>query len=293
MRVSKYLNLVEQLPAVGAVFPALRASARATKFALEHEIAFRKWVWSVRAAPSVSITRHEKCVAIIPSYNAKRTRNLEPLVRSFLHCNFISKMIVSNHNPALRVQDWVQTNDSRLVLINQPARRGHGYAFELARAESCDYFIVLDDDFLIAPKQIATLFEHLLDEPQIPHGLAGILGSKLFSSIESEVDCLFHVFAGTRAHALAYLDYAERLAQLGEVRLNEIEYFADDIVYSRVGPTKAKIHAVGALLRCKTSAQADIAFHMSPGFWEPRNRVTTELEKLLVHARAYQVQAQK
>jgi hypothetical protein len=80
------------------------------------------WTWIVNGhfGRNISIDIPEKTTVIIPSYSVERVRYLEPQVRSILKCDFIEKIIISNHNPQILPEGWVKINDGRLKLINQP-----------------------------------------------------------------------------------------------------------------------------------------------------------------------------
>ncbi|MBA4322624.1 MAG: hypothetical protein C0408_07390, partial [Odoribacter sp.] len=52
-----------------------------------------------------------KACAIVLSY--ARPKNIEWIVRALLLCPFIEKVIVSNNNPDLKIEDWVHIDDDR------------------------------------------------------------------------------------------------------------------------------------------------------------------------------------
>ncbi len=247
---------------------------------LAKEILF--WNWELRGylGARVSLPRTEKATVIIPTYNKRRRRNIQPLIRSLLLCEFVECIIVSNHNPEVQIESCVRLRNPRLLLINQPTRRGCGFAWELARNAKGEYFIVIDDDQLLYPMQLARLFDQLVLNPVVPHGTAGALQFKYHENEEMEVDNLYNIYAVTRAHVRTYFEYAQRIVDGGFASPESIEYWGDDIIMSRCGNGKARIHDVGFLLRCRTAADEDVAIHQDTDFDIRRIEVRKALEKI-------------
>jgi glycosyltransferase involved in cell wall biosynthesis len=83
------------------------------------------WAWIANGhfGRNISINTSDKLTVFIPSYNIERVRNITPQVQSILKCDFVEKIIVSNHNPQLILEDWVKINDEHLKLINQQTHR--------------------------------------------------------------------------------------------------------------------------------------------------------------------------
>ena len=218
---------------------------------------------------------------MIPTYNPARMRNLEPLIRSILNCTFVDKLIVSNNNPEVRICERVRVRDPRLTLLDQPTRRGPGYSWVLADGEQGEYFLSIDDDVLLYPEQVARLFEHLVKRPGVPHGLAGVCGSKYVSCQEQEVDNLYVVYAVTRAQVRRYLEYARRIVQAGLASQDDVELWSDDILLSRTGSSRPVIHDTGFLLQALTCYHPQIALHKQQEFEARRQRVADALETVL------------
>ena len=222
-----------------------------------------------------------KVTALLASYHHKRFKNLQPLVRSILKCQFISRVILSNHNPDFAVENWVKFKDNRLLIINQPVRRGPGYCWELAHAENSDYYLLIDDDFLITPKQIKKLVQHLIDEPGVPHGITGHNNSEYYQSVEMEVDRLSQIYTITRSHLDKYFQYLEKIKAIDPDAYKAIEPFAHEIILSKTGSGKPKIHNVGPILRCPTVRKPGVAIHQGKDFRSEQAKVINALKMVI------------
>ncbi|MDJ0556395.1 MAG: glycosyltransferase family A protein [Microcoleaceae cyanobacterium MO_207.B10] len=246
------------------------------------EIFYQKWSLQSYLGSPVYLETDKKVTVIIPSYHGKRARNLQPLVRSILKCNFVEKIIISNHNPEIKLEDWVKTDDSRVKLINHSVRRGCGYGWIIASQEkTADYFIVIDDDMLIYPQQLALLFEQLIHQPGIPHGLIGrCADGKYVMSQDIEVEFLYNIYAVTQAHIQKYLEYTQKLIEQGYASSESIEYWADDIIVSQTGIGRPKIHKVGFIGQCKTTKSLGVSTFTENQFDGHRIQVYEGLAKL-------------
>ncbi|HVO28317.1 MAG TPA: hypothetical protein VMW56_32340 [Candidatus Margulisiibacteriota bacterium] len=246
---------------------------------------YRLWRIYGYVGPHVSLPLREKVTVIIPSYSVERLDFIESNVRALLKCDFVERVIVSNHNPATRIGARVRIKDARLVLLDQPVRRGCGWGWLVASQFDPDYLISIDDDLLAVPNQVAALFQKLVAEPAIPHGRAGAVGSQYYQcptgpSREMEVDTLYIVYAVTRAHLRRYRELLEALTR-GHYASNDIiEYLADDVLISRAGSGRPKIHNVGRLFHLPTFDKPGVATHRTPGFEEKRLHVRRAVDHL-------------
>ena len=113
-------NLREAVP---IAHKQLRAIWRPIRWLLR-ELTYHRWVMDTHVSSPVSLATGQKAVVIIPSYHKKRTRNLPPLVRFALKCDFVERVIISNHTPEVCLEGRVETRDDRVVVMNQTIRRG-------------------------------------------------------------------------------------------------------------------------------------------------------------------------
>lgn len=245
------------------------------------ELFYWKWTLDGYISYPVSLATDEKVTIVIPSYHASRARNLQPLVRSILKCNFVEKIIISNHNPEIRLEDWVQTGDDRVMLINHLVRRGCGYGWVVASQQNADYFIVIDDDMLIYPQQLTVLFQQLIKKPELPHGFIGIRADgEYIIHQEAEVECLYNIYAVTKAHIQKYLEYTKEMVANGYVSQESIEYWGDDLVLSQTGTGQPRIHKAGSIRQCKTTKTSGVATFTENQFEGQRLKVYHALAKV-------------
>ena len=238
------------------------------------------YVLKSRLARNQYLTDTPCVTALLASYHHERFRNLQPLVRSILKCQFISKVILSNHNPEIDIQNWINISDERLSILNQPVRRGPGYCWELAKNENSDYYLLIDDDFFITPLQIKKLIQHLIDEPDVIHGITGHYNSVYYQNVDMEVNRLNQIYAISRAHLDEYFQYLEKIRAIDPDAYNSVEPFAHEIILSRTGNGKPRIHWVGNLMRCTTVRKPGVAIHQGNEFRPSQAKVINALETI-------------
>ncbi|MGB3532836.1 MAG: glycosyltransferase [Microcoleaceae cyanobacterium] len=245
------------------------------------ELFYRKWTLDSYISNPVSLATDKKVTIIVPSYHASRSRNLQPLIRSVVKCDFVEKIIISNHNPEIRLEDWVKTDDSRVVLINHSVRRGCGYGWIVASQENANYFIVIDDDMLVYPQQLAVLFQQLINQPECPHGFIGRRADgEYITHQEAEVEFLYNIYAVTQTHIQKYIEYTKKMIDNGYASPESIEYWADDIVLSQTGTCHPRIHKLGSLRQCKTTKTQGVATYTESQFDKRRLEVYHALAKV-------------
>ncbi len=216
------------------------------------------------------------CTVILLSHN--RPQNLPLLVQSALKNKFVTKIVVSNSNCNVRITDWVKTNDSRLVLVDETKTTRPGYRFVLAAQQEGEYFLSVDDDIFLMPNQWAKYFQCLLADETVPHGLTGNLyrpgtsssnGSPFHyvSNKNAEVDVLIGAYAFTRYHLERLFELARRL-ELGEMtRIAN----GEDILLSFAGERRPLIHDVGQLFCCASTSLEGVALWRTlHDFWNER-----------------------
>jgi len=235
-----------------------------------------RWIFNIFIGKKQSITSDKKVTVILQSY--KRCETINELACSILKCSFVEKLIISNNNPEIIMEDWINRSDPRMILINNSERRGAGYRWILAEKENAEYFIAIDDDLFISPKQIKALFLNLIQDPDIPHGLFGSIFPKrisdlneddvnkyrqYLSSVNSEVDAIHRIYAVTKAHADTFIDYIKQMQSdaFGEKALGieDVENVADDMVISCTSKYKPRIHYMGYILSSPNCATKGVA----------------------------------
>lgn len=221
----------------------------------------------------ISIDGPQKVTILLTYYHPARMIHIDSVVRNFLSCTFVDKIVITNHNPEIKIQNKVKLRDERLILINQDIQRGSGYRWQVASAINSDYFIVIDDDIFLFPSQLKNLFEHLLSEPLIPHGYAGQLhlNNDTFEYREREdaqLDYLCELYAVTKAHVKRFSEIEQCLLEQDKTLYDFVEQFADYIVISQSGAQNPKIHKTDRLLRSDTFKTPGIAAHKGDSFAE-------------------------
>lgn len=242
---------------------------------------FWKWVIFTHINRNESIENNQKITVIISTYNVKRLKNINPLVRSVLKCKFIQNVIVTNNNPDINIEDWITVRDSRLDLINQPVRRWPGYRWRIAGNINAEYFIIIDDDILLLPNQFKILLQHLIKEPDIAHGITGHLGGDYYQNREMEVTVLNQIYAVTQKHINRYLMITNAIKHDYPEVFPLIEKCADDLIISKSGISNPKIHHIGQLTRCHTARKPGVAIHLGTDFLQERRKVKNALDSIL------------
>ena len=254
---------------------------RARLKSLAWRVAYPAWLVRENLAGEVSAATDDKFTVLIPTYSAKRMRGLASELQPLLKCRFVDQIIVSNHNPAARLRDFLKLEDPRLVILDQPLRHGPGFVYQLAASRPGNYFMSVDDDVLLHSRQFARVFECLRAQPTVPHGIAGCRRGAYVQNQETEVDELYLLYAVTRQHVLRYLELTRLLLATGEVSEEDVELWSDDIVLSACGEGKPRIHKVGFFLQSGTCFSEGIAIHKAVDFQTKRRKVRATLWKLL------------
>lgn len=113
------------------------------------------------------IPGNEKLSVVLLSY--KRPQNMRYIVDSLLACEFVREIVLSNNNPDLRMEDFLQSRDPRLKIINQRQRFFPTKRYDLAHELQSSYFMCIDDDVFLIPCQIKKLFMALLENSAVPY----------------------------------------------------------------------------------------------------------------------------
>jgi hypothetical protein len=219
------------------------------------------------------------CVVVLLSHN--RPQNLPILIKGALCNGFVSKIVVSNSNPKVRLEDWIDLKDPRLLLIDESEPTQPGHRLVLARKTGAEYVLAVDDDIFFTPGQWARLFESLLRDEEAPHGVAGDLyrpgtispnGSPFHhvAGRETEVDVLIGAYAFTSEHLKRVFELAAKLGipDLSRVRNGE------DILLSFAGTKRPCIHPPNPALLCASTSLPGVALWVSDHrFWDERIHV--------------------
>jgi hypothetical protein len=234
---------------------------------------------------TISLDSSQKATILLAPYHPERMNHLDPLVRNLLKCTFVEKIVITNHNPNIKIEDKINIRDDRLVCINQNVRRGSGYRWHVANTLDAEYFIIIDDDVLLLPSQLKILFQHLISEPSVPHGYTGQLHlmNNQFEYHEREnieVDYLCELYAVSKDHVKRYVEIERLIVEQDKTLADAIERFADHIVISQTTTQNPKIHEISRLLRSGTFNTPGIAIHKDDKFEGSVLKVCQAVQKI-------------
>lgn len=230
------------------------------------------WVANGYFGKRLSIPGPQKLTVLITYFNPVRMTKIDHQLRNIFKCSFVEKVIISNHNPDVDIRDRIKVKDSRLGILNQAVRQGCGYRWQIASEINPEYLVVIDDDLFLFPGQLTKLFNALLADPAIPHGLSGINclpdGSYEFRDREDrEMDFLCEIYALTKEHLGHYMKtYADLSSNEQIIRI--VNSTTDFILLSHTGVSRPKIHDVGRLFRDETFKTEGVAVHKREMFNE-------------------------
>jgi hypothetical protein len=223
-----------------------------------------------------------KAIAVLLNY--RRPKNLPIMVKTLLKLNFISRVIVSNNNPKMNMEDFFDFSDQRLELINQKERRRAGFRFRIVQHLDAENYIFIDDDLFLMPKQILTLYQKLLDNPSVPHGIWGQQFQKkgtqyrrfnIVKNYSGELDVINRAYFLTRKHVDKFFYILKKIGISDIVDLQ----FGDDIILSFSGQGRPICHDVGFLLNCPSKDDDGIALWRENNFLRYRSELLTQLEE--------------
>src|SRR5262245_522977 len=231
--------------------------------------------FSKRALPIAGKT----CIAVLLTHN--RPQNIRFLVQGALRNRFVTRVIVSNSNPRVKIRDWVQSTDPRLTLIDETIPTQPGHRLVLSRQAGAEYVLSIDDDIFLTPRQWKQFFEFLLTDEQCPHGIIGqdfrpgtksSNGSPFhhIAGRDTEVDVLIGAFAFTKEHVKRVFDLAAKIgvSDLSRVRNGE------DILLSFSGTMRPHVHPLKPALFCASEGLPGVALWKTHDqFWDERVRI--------------------
>lgn len=271
------------------VGPLRRASHYLAATALSPGVILRfsRWTRTMRSEEIQPWIGPERCCIVLLSY--RRPANIPLLVESFLRCDFVGHVVVSNNNPEVDLSGPLAAfNDPRLELIQQTKATKQGIRFELAQrhAGRFEYFFSPDDDRFLLPSQLRQLFAALVAEPEVPHGIEGEVRAvrgdwddypfRVGAVDDGRADHLTGYYAFTRLHLRRALETFE---SLGWKELDKVGN-GEDIVLSFAGDGRPRIHDLGKILECESWSLAGVAtWQTHEGFFEQRKDLHDRLQE--------------
>jgi hypothetical protein len=252
---------------------------------LTRKIRYSLWVLNGYFGRKLSMDTPQKVTVLITYYHPARMKNIEPQIRNILRCTFVDRVIVSNHNPDIKIEERVNIKDERLIFINQNVRRDCGNRWRIAGTFHSEYLIAIDDDIFLFPSQLRKLFKHLIRAPEIPHGFSGMSrvendNFQYYERKNMDVHYLCEVYAVTRQHVERYFQIEELLAAQDASFAEKVERYGDFIVISQTGSHNPKIHKVGRIFRNQTFKTPGVANHRDDEFGATILEVSQALERL-------------
>lgn len=227
---------------------------------------------------------NEKATVIILSY--KRPQNITPIVKHVLCCDFVEKIIVSNNNPDIRIDDYVRIASKKLILFNQNQKTPCRYRWDIAKKYVSKFYIVIDDDVFIFPSQLSTLFSFLIQNPENVHGLFGstyiekdkkeigkYIRPENVLNKSMQVDTLHQIYAVSRMHVEKYFYFRKMIEKENPIVFSYLDEFGDDILISHTSQKKPSVHNVGFVYECPSSVKAGVAQNAKPEFLIKRQKI--------------------
>lgn len=221
--------------------------------------------------------------AIVLSY--KRPQNIHRILSNLAAVDDIDKIILSNNNPDINIEDYIKRDEYDIELINQTEHKHCIQRFEIAIKQDFEYFFCPDDDVFLSVQQMNTLIKQLKQQPEKVHGFYGQIqtfsaGEKQFGNgvcnISCEVDILNRAYLFTKQHVLKMFEYAKNL---GMADISEAIYI-DDLMLSFAGEGRPICHDIGEIEDCDTSHKEGIATFSMPGFDQIRLDRYAQLKKI-------------
>ena len=198
-------RLLDWRAATPAFWRGVRRSPEETGVDVRVVRSVRRLLWrmSGRLGGPVSAAPSDRLTVLAAFYHETRMRHADAFARNILRCAFVERLVLSNHNPAVRLGDHVRVSDPRLIVSEESLSRGCGYRWQVAQRWHADHLIVIDDDIMLRPAQLRALFLALKAEPERPHGIAGLRrsadgGLQFLERCDQDTDYLCEAYAVTR-----------------------------------------------------------------------------------------------
>lgn len=232
--------------------------------------------------PQKSIVNYDHKVTVInPTFSPERLKNVKRQTKILLKCAFIERIIISNHNPQVRIEEAINFVDDRLILIDQADKRGAGYRWVVVNSYQPKFIFSIDDDILLFPSQLARVLEELIKHPEVPHGIAGGYRSDYIRNRETEVDHLTQFYAITDKHLEKYFELVKEISFRDEKIGDLIELWGDDLLISNTGNGLPRIHKIGVFIQDRTASKPGVALFTYNGCGNNRKRIFMALKEVL------------
>ena len=222
-----------------------------------------------------------KITVITPTFSHERLKNVKRQIKILLKCAFIERIIISNHNPQVRIEEAINIVDNRLILIDQADRRGCGYQWVVVNSYQPKFIFSIDDDILLFPSQLARVLEELIKHPEVPHGIAGWYRSDYKRNCETEVNNLTQFYAITDKHLEKYFALVKEISFRDEKFRELIEFWGDDLLISKTGNGLPRIHKIGIFIQDRTATKPGVATYTKNGFLIYRKKIIMVLNEIL------------
>jgi hypothetical protein len=231
----------------------------------------------------VRIAAAERLSVVLLSY--KRPRNIQKILSAVVLCDFVDEIVISNNNPEVDLGRFISIEDPRITLIPQNRRRYPSVRLELSQKARSHHVLAIDDDIFLEAEQIRGLFEHLLGQPAVPHGLGGEIFSAsadptpstvVYKRRETPVEALLWMFAYTKDHVRRYFELLDALG----IKNDELVW-SEDVPLSFAGLGPPLIHDLGRVHACPSENEEGVATWRNEGFFAHRVELVKRLRELL------------
>jgi hypothetical protein len=221
---------------------------------------------------------HSKITAIIPAYYRERTKNVIRQVELLTKCNFIERIVISNHNPIIKYEQEIDNPDKRIEIIDHKNRRRCGHQWEVVKSFQPDFIFSIGDDMLLFPSQLVKVLEMLHKYPDVPHGVAGWYGKEYRQNQEACVNWLTQFYAITKKHLNRYFELVDAISSCDEEMKDIIEFYGNDLIIRKTGSGLSRIHKVGVIIQDRTSIKPGVATFTYDGFMVNRKKISQLLK---------------
>lgn len=207
---------------------------------------------------------------------------METIVSALLKTPSVSRIILSNNNPACHLERWYGLHHPAVEVISQPVQSSAIMRFRLARAHPASQYLIVDDDLFLSPHQYELLCSAVRTSPDQPHGMFGQRCCADGNWVQAIHGCNDHLDVISRVYALTHehlQEFFRLFAVLGMADDPSIwqRSTGDDVVLSFTGTKKPLCHDIGPYLDCPTQGDPRIATWQQSGFFERRQALYHQL----------------